>query len=132
MKSSLRKSSRVQVARDFSSTIKRDLAAISHGIDEIAGRTGTAPSTRSSLRKVQESIHELSKKLDVVQEEQAHLTSKESEVLILLRTSKPAQEIADEMKLSLPTIKSHIAAIYRKLGVANRPAAIAEAKRLGI
>ena len=132
MKSSLRKSSRVQVARDFSSIIKGDLASISSGIDEIAGRSGTSPSTRSSLRKVQEAIQELSKKLDFVQEEQAHLTSKESEVLVLLATSKTAQEIAEEMQLSLPTIKSHIAAIYRKLGVANRPAAVAEAKRLGI
>ena len=132
MKSSLSKSTRAQVARDFALSIQSDLAAISSGIDEIAGRTGTPTSTRSSLRKVQDSIFQLSRKLDLVQEQDAHLTAKEAEVLILLRTSKSAQEIAEDMKLTLPTIKTHIAGIYRKLGVSSRPAALAEAKRLGI
>ena len=132
LKSSLSKSVRAQVARDFATHIQSDLAAISHGIDEIAGRTATTSPTRHSLRKVQDSIHQLTKKLDLVKEDEAHLTSKESEVLHLLRGPATAQEIADSLQLSLPTIKSHIAAIYRKLGVRSRAAAIAEAKRLGI
>ena len=132
LKSSLSKSTRAQVARDFATHIQGDLAAISHGIDEIAGRTATTSPTRHSLRKIQDSIRQLTAKLDLVKENEAHLTAQESEVLQLLHTPLTAQEIAESMHLTLATVKSHISAIYRKLGVSSRAAALAEAKRLGM
>ena len=75
---------------------------------------------------------ELVAKLDLIKEDEAHLTGKESEVLTYLKGSLTAQEIAEELHLSLPTVKTHIASVYRKLGVASRAAAVSEAKRLGI
>jgi LuxR family maltose regulon positive regulatory protein len=48
------------------------------------------------------------------------LTVREQEILQYLRTSMTTQEIADELHLSLNTVKTHLRAIYRKLGVANR------------
>lgn len=52
------------------------------------------------------------------------LTAREQEILHYLRTSMTAQEIADELYISLNTIKTHLRAIYRKLGVANRRSAV--------
>ncbi|GAA3548221.1 LuxR C-terminal-related transcriptional regulator [Nocardioides daeguensis] len=52
------------------------------------------------------------------------LTAREQEILHYLRTSMTTQEIADELHLSLNTIKTHLRAIYRKLGVANRRGAV--------
>ncbi len=40
------------------------------------------------------------------------------------------QEIAEALFLSINTIKTHLSSVYRKLGVANRRQAIAQARRL--
>lgn len=52
------------------------------------------------------------------------LTPRERELLELLRTSMSSQEIADELHLSLNTVKTHFRSIYRKLGVGNRREAV--------
>lgn len=52
------------------------------------------------------------------------LTPREQEILHLLRTSMTTQEIAGELHLSLNTVKTHLRAIYRKLGVPNRRSAV--------
>lgn len=52
------------------------------------------------------------------------LTAREQEVLHYLHTSMSSQEIADELHLSLNTVKTHLRAVYRKLGVPNRRAAV--------
>ena len=52
------------------------------------------------------------------------LTSREWEVLNLLREEKTTGEIAAELVLSQATVRSHIAAILRKLRVADRAAAV--------
>jgi DNA-binding NarL/FixJ family response regulator len=52
------------------------------------------------------------------------LTERETEVLGLLRGSLSVREIAAELSLSPNTIKGHIRAIYRKLGVSTRATAI--------
>jgi LuxR family transcriptional regulator, maltose regulon positive regulatory protein len=54
------------------------------------------------------------------------LTERETEVLRLLHGSLPAREIGVELGLSRNTIKTHVKAIYRKLGVSTRAAAIAQ------
>ena len=53
------------------------------------------------------------------------LTEREIDVLQLLRGSLLLREIAVELRLSPNTVKSHTRAIYRKLGVSTRHAAIA-------
>jgi LuxR family transcriptional regulator, maltose regulon positive regulatory protein len=58
------------------------------------------------------------------------LTPKEHAVLRLLPTSLTPREIADELFVSLNTVKSHTRTLYRKLGVRNRHEAIERARDL--
>jgi LuxR family transcriptional regulator, maltose regulon positive regulatory protein len=57
------------------------------------------------------------------------ITGRELSVLQLLPTELTPRQIAAELYLSLNTIKSHTRALYRKLGVQTRHAAIEEARR---
>jgi two-component system nitrate/nitrite response regulator NarL len=59
------------------------------------------------------------------------LTSRERQVLKLVAAGHSAPEIADQIHLSPATVKSHLQAIYDKLGVAERAAAVAEGMRRG-
>jgi DNA-binding NarL/FixJ family response regulator len=58
------------------------------------------------------------------------LTPREWEVLDLLCADKGTDEIADELVLSVETIRSHIKNILRKLGVGSREEAVALADSL--
>ena len=53
-----------------------------------------------------------------------HLTSREWEVLELLRDGRSTREIAEKLYISQVTARSHIAAILKKLRVPDRNAAI--------
>lgn len=58
------------------------------------------------------------------------LTEREEGVLRFLATSLSPAEIADEMCLSVNTVKTHQAAIYRKLAVGGRKNAVLRAREL--
>ncbi len=60
----------------------------------------------------------------LVGEATAQLTSREWQVLELLRQELSTPEIARRLVLSQATVRSHVAAILRKLGVPDRAAAI--------
>jgi len=60
------------------------------------------------------------------------LTNREVDILILLAERLSDKEIAGRLVLSPVTIKKHEQRIYRKLGVDNRRAAVAQARRLGL
>jgi len=60
------------------------------------------------------------------------LTQKELEVLRLLATRLSRREIGERMYVSLNTVKTHQRAVYRKLGVEDRSAAITRARELGL
>lgn len=60
------------------------------------------------------------------------LSARELEVLALLPEGATAREIGRQLFLSEPTIKTHMAAIYRKLDVKNRTAAITKARSTGL
>jgi LuxR family maltose regulon positive regulatory protein len=60
------------------------------------------------------------------------LTDRELEVLTLLSYRKRNQDIADELVVTLGTVKQYNHTIYQKLGVKDRHAAVAKATRLGI
>jgi LuxR family transcriptional regulator, maltose regulon positive regulatory protein len=66
---------------------------------------------------------------DTVAEE---LTAKEHEVLGLLATRLSRREIGQRLYVSLNTVKTHQRALYRKLGVENRSAAVTRARELGL
>ena len=52
------------------------------------------------------------------------LTERESEVLAMATLGKRNREIADALFLSTDTVKTHLRAAYRKLGVRNRTEAV--------
>jgi LuxR family maltose regulon positive regulatory protein len=60
------------------------------------------------------------------------LTGREVEILRLIAVGMRNQEIADQLFISLPTVKRHIANAYGKLGVDHRTEAIAQANALNL
>ncbi len=60
------------------------------------------------------------------------LTPRELEVLQLAAVGKSGPRIAKELFVSPTTVKTHFENIYSKLGVPDRPSAVAVALRLGI
>jgi LuxR family transcriptional regulator, maltose regulon positive regulatory protein len=60
------------------------------------------------------------------------LTAAELRVLGFLPTHLSLQEISDRLYLSRPTVKTHVASIYDKLGVPGRSEAVETIERLGL
>jgi DNA-binding NarL/FixJ family response regulator len=60
------------------------------------------------------------------------LTTREREVLGLLASGCSNREIASTLFVSLPTVKTHLAHIYDKLGARNRNEALGRAMSLGL
>jgi LuxR family maltose regulon positive regulatory protein len=58
------------------------------------------------------------------------LTEREVAVLRLLPTPLSTREIGRELSVSVTTVRSHVQATYRKLGVSSRAEAIAQAREL--
>jgi DNA-binding CsgD family transcriptional regulator len=72
------------------------------------------------------------KAADVANYDLSPLTDRELEVLSLIASGKANKEIADQLFVSVNTIKSHIQKIYEKLDVNNRIQALAKANSLNI
>jgi DNA-binding NarL/FixJ family response regulator len=62
----------------------------------------------------------------------AELTTREREILSWLARGASAQEVATQLFIGQAALSAHEAAIYRKLGAANRDQAIARAMHLGL
>jgi LuxR family maltose regulon positive regulatory protein len=60
------------------------------------------------------------------------LTAAELHLLPWLTTHLTFREIADRLYLSQHTVKSHVMAVYRKLGVTSRGAAVDRARSVGL
>jgi DNA-binding NarL/FixJ family response regulator len=60
------------------------------------------------------------------------LTDREREILTLIAAGKSNAAIADELVLSLKTVRNHVSNIFNKLQVADRAAAIARAREAGL
>lgn len=73
----------------------------------------------------------LAKLTHEVQRPKAQLTACEQDVLTMLTMGLKNAEIAERLHVSVATVKSHLAAVYGKLGVSSRTAALAEARTRG-
>jgi len=62
----------------------------------------------------------------------ALLTAREIEMLQLAAQGLSGRETAARLTISPATVKTHLENIYRKLGVSDKPSAVAHALRLGI
>ena len=59
-----------------------------------------------------------------------NLTGRESELVTLLVQGLSNQTIADRLFISIPTVKSHLSNIYRKINVMNRLQAVCWAEKI--
>ncbi|KVQ61117.1 hypothetical protein WT22_16875 [Burkholderia territorii] len=60
------------------------------------------------------------------------LTLRETQLLRLVNEGLSNQTLADQLSLSVPTVKWHLRNLYGKLGVRNRSAALAKARAYGL
>jgi len=60
------------------------------------------------------------------------VTPREMEVLRLIAVGLANREIADELYISVSTVKRHVTNLYGKLGVSTRTAAVQKARHLGL
>jgi PAS domain S-box-containing protein len=71
---------------------------------------------------------------DVVEEPRAHpelhLTPRQPEVLILLERGRTTKQIADELHLSIETVRNHVRRLLRTMGAHSRLEAVAIAHEL--
>jgi DNA-binding NarL/FixJ family response regulator len=64
--------------------------------------------------------------------EQIGITDKTYQVLVWLAKSKTNKEIADELNISVHTVKAHLAKLFERLQTSNRMDTVMEAIRLGL
>ena len=60
------------------------------------------------------------------------LTPREREILVLLAAGTPNSRIAEELVVTLDTVKKHVSHLLGKLGAANRTEAVTRARQLGL
>ena len=73
-----------------------------------------------------------SKPVDIMVRPSGELTARQKDVLLLIMQGKSNKEICRELDLAPPTVKIHVSAILRALGVRNRTEAALEGRRRGI
>ncbi len=99
------------------------------GLLQASAGTGSAQSLMNSSPRSKAVTPSSRNTGDLVVEE---LTAKEHEVLRLLATRLSRREIGQRLYVSLNTVKTHQRALYRKLGVESRNAAVTRARELGL
>jgi DNA-binding NarL/FixJ family response regulator len=82
---------------------------------------GGAPMTSEIARHVIESFH--AKKTG--RSESVSLTAREEETLLMLTKGYSNKEIADRLKVSIETVRTHLKNIYEKMHVRSRTEAVA-------
>lgn len=99
---------------------------IKEAISRVAdGDTWVPASVQGELRKVDSEERDLANKV-------ASLTPQQYRVLCFLREGWLNKQIAYEMGVTEATIKAHITAIFRKLGVSNRTQAVVTLSKLSL
>ncbi len=86
-------------------------------------RDGGSPMTSSIARKVVQSFQQPPA---IPSPEATQLAPREQEVLDLIARGYVTKEIADQLQVSFPTVKTYVRRIYEKLHVRSRGAAVAK------
>lgn len=89
-------------------------------------QAGGSPMSNSIARKVVASFQK-AKKTD---EKQPHLSPREQAVLDCLAKGLTYKQIADQLEISIDTIRTHLRRVYEKLHVQSRTEAVAKYLRL--
>ncbi len=91
------------------------------------------PKARSAAPDFVDSLLSISQTSDtpIIEQLLDPLSEQELRVLDLIVGGKSNREIAGELFISVGTAKWHVHNILQKLGVSNRPQAIARARELG-
>jgi LuxR family maltose regulon positive regulatory protein len=122
------------------------LAAVLHGLGDDAGAATLADEIDYGLTSLPDGAEAQRARLELLRDrlggrpgtqpvgggQVQGLTNREMTVLHMLRGNMAIAEIAQELELSSNTIKTHTRAIYRKLAVSTRPAAVTRARELGL
>jgi LuxR family transcriptional regulator, maltose regulon positive regulatory protein len=113
------------------------MAALLRGLINASTRGGSP----SISRAVQEHLHRVVRAFEPPKADDARasmsalvepLTKRELEVLSLVAAGRRNREIADELVVTLETIKKHVSHIFDKLGATNRTEAVNQARELGL
>jgi LuxR family transcriptional regulator, maltose regulon positive regulatory protein len=122
------------------------LAAVLHGLGDNAGAAALAAEIDDALASLPDGAEAQGTRLELLRHrlgagpgpepvgggQRQGLTNREMTVLRMLRGTMSVAEIAQELELSSNTVKTHTRAIYRKLAVSGRPAAVTRARELGL
>jgi ATP/maltotriose-dependent transcriptional regulator MalT len=105
----------ISMAEELLSELSARMARFTDGMTAMRARQGAI---QAALReRLAEGVHE------------EQLTSRELDVLLLLQAALSVREIASALYLSTNTVKTHVQAVYRKLGAHSRQEAVAVARR---
>lgn len=85
-----------------------------------------------NLLKSQKIHHKNTTGVNQAKIEELNLNPREYEILELIAKGYSNQQIADQLFLALPTIKTHTSNLYSKLGVQSRTQAIRKAQSLNL
>jgi DNA-binding NarL/FixJ family response regulator len=99
------------------------------GLDRGTAAAATAPPQRSAPLG-EHARAEPAQRVDVL--EKAGLTPRQTEVLQLLLRGLPNKLIARELNLSVETVKDHVAAVLRALGVNTRTQAVLAVSQMNL
>ncbi len=113
--------------------VLRDMGLVAQVFTEekLQGLAGEAAISRSMGTLLVEKLRQRpAQALTGMRPVRSNLTAREWEVLDLLCERKTTDQIASELYLSSETVRSHVKAILRKLGVNSREDAVAIANRM--
>lgn len=105
--------------RDFSETLRRVVAG---------ERVFTPDQERGAIAELGRFVREARDSVEL----RSSVTERELEILEYLSLGLSVKQVAKRLSLSPRTVETHIAKIYRKLGVTNRVQAISRAAALGL
>jgi NarL family two-component system response regulator LiaR len=97
-----------------------------------AVRDGEAAISRAMTRRLLERFREAPNGSSGLRPIKGPLTSREWEIIDLLKPGNSIDEVADTLVLSPETVRSHVKNLMRKLAVHSRAEAVAAAERLRI